>query len=237
MAAPSLAFGRAHDQEASLVIQAAEVAQRLAVVRDRIASAGGDPERIRVVAVTKGFGPDAVEAAVAAGLGDVGESYAQEMVPKWDALAENARAARVHFVGRLQTNKVRQVAQLVDLWQSVDRARLVREVAKRAPGAAVLVQVDISGEASKGGCAPGQVADLVARAAHAGLDVQGLMGMAAPGDPAGARRSFELLRRLADDLDLEQRSMGMTDDLEAAVREGSTMVRVGTALFGPRPDA
>lgn len=212
-----------------------EVVDRLAVVRERIAAAGGDPERTTVVAVTKGFGPWAIEAAVAAGLTDVGESYAQELVAKWEARSQAIPPARLHFVGRLQTNKVRQVAHLVDLWQSVDRPRLVAEVAERAPGAAVLVQVDVSGEPTKGGCPPEGTAELVAAARGAGLVVEGLMGIAAPGDPTAARGSFALLRRLADDLDLPQRSMGMTDDLEQAVAEGATMVRVGSALFGPRP--
>ena len=205
------------------------VADRLAEVRARIERAGGDPDGVKVLAVTKTFGPDAVREAVAAGLVDCGESRAQELLSK---APEVPAEVRWHFVGRLQTNKVRQLAPHVALWQSVDRPDLVAELAKRAPGARVLVQVNVSREPQKGGCDPDAAADLVAQARSAGLDVAGLMCVPAIG---GAREGFRLLRALADDLGLEERSMGMTGDLEVAVEEGSTMVRVGTALFGPRP--
>jgi PLP dependent protein len=206
---------------------AVSVAERLAEVRARIERAGGDPERIRIVAVTKTFGADAVREAVAAGLHDCGESRAQELLAK----APQVSGVRWHFVGRLQTNKVRQLAGLVALWQSVDRDDLVDEVARRAPGARVLIQVNASLEPQKGGCDPGATAGLVERATAAGLDVAGLMCVPSADDP---RSGFRLLRGLADDLGLAERSMGMTGDLEVAVEEGSTMVRVGTALFGPR---
>lgn len=210
---------------------AEEVAARLRAVRHRIEAAGGDPEAVRVVAVTKGFDASVVPVAEAAGLRDLGESYAQEMVAKVPAAGPSVRW---HFVGRLQRNKVRQVAADVALWHSVDRVELGREIARRAPGAAVLVQVNTSGEATKAGCpqdaAPGLVADLVAE----GLDVRGLMTVAGRGREE-ARRCFRALRALADDLGLPERSMGMSDDLEEAVAEGATLVRVGTGLFGPRP--
>lgn len=228
------------------------VAARLAAVRARIARSGGDG-RVVVVAVTKGFGPEAPEAARAAGLVDLGESYAGELVDKASAMrpagadgvpagadsgAEESGGGgslRWHFVGRLQTNKVRRLAGLVDLWQSVDRSTLVAEIGRRAPGAEVLVQVNVSDEEQKGGCAPAATAALVAEARAAGLDVRGLMCVGAPGGPEAARPGFRLLGELADDLGLAVRSMGMSGDLEAAVEEGSTMVRVGTALFGERP--
>jgi hypothetical protein len=216
------------------------VAARLAAVRDRIAAVG-DPDAVTVVAVTKGFGPEAVAAALAAGVADLGESYAPELVAKSAAVdASGAPAAgrpspRWHFVGRLQSNKVRRVAATVHLWQSVDRPALVTELVRHAPGAAVLVQVNVSGEEQKGGCPPAATADLVASARAGGLDVRGLMCVAAPGGDEAARPGFRLLRALADDLGLAERSMGMSGDLEAAVEEGSTMVRVGTALFGTRP--
>lgn len=193
----------------------------LAALRRRI----GDD--VRVVAVTKGFGAEAVRAALAAGLPDVGESYAQELRAK-----SPVAGVRWHFVGRLQTNKVRQLAGLVDLWQSVDRLELGEEIARRAPGGRILVQVNVSGEAQKGGCAPADAPGLVARLRAAGLDVRGLMAVGHPADP---RPGFRRLRELADDLGLVERSMGMSGDLEIAVEEGSTMVRVGRALFGERP--
>jgi pyridoxal phosphate enzyme (YggS family) len=209
------------------------VAERLAVVRDRISTAGGDPALVRVVAVTKGFGADAVQAALACGLTDVGESYAQELMTKAVSLTE-AAGARWHFIGRLQSNKIRRLAPLVHLWQSVDRTGLVDEIARRSPGAAVLLQVNISGEEAKGGCSASDVGRLAAHASERGLDVRGLMGMAAEGDLPAARRAFARLAALADELELPELSMGMSSDLEQAVAEGATMVRVGTDLFGPR---
>ena len=118
---------------------AASVARALERVRDRISAAGGD-EMVSVLAVTKGFGPEAIEAALAAGCTAIGENYAQELLAK----REVAAGAEVHFIGQLQTNKVRQVAGLVDVYETVDRQRLATEIARRDPGAKVLVQVDTS---------------------------------------------------------------------------------------------
>jgi pyridoxal phosphate enzyme (YggS family) len=213
------------------VISEGEVAERTAAVRGRIAAAGGGAD-VTLVAVTKGFGPDVVAAAVAAGIEDVGESYAQELLAKAAAVP---RPPRWHLVGRLQANKVRALAGTVDLWQSVDRARLADELRRRAPGARVLVQVDVTGEPTKGGCPPGEVPALVDRLRDAGLDVRGLMAVGPLGPAEDARPGFRALTALADRLGLDERSMGMSDDLEVAVEEGATMVRVGTALFGARP--
>ena len=207
------------------------VGDRLVELRRRIAAAGGDG--VTVVAVTKGFGPDVVEAAVAVGLDDIGENYAQELLAKLAGFGEDR--PRVHFIGRLQSNKVRSLAGVVDLWQSIDRPSLVEPLAKVWPPARVLVQVNVSDEPGKGGCAPGDVAALVARLREREVVVEGLMAVGRTGPPESARPGFRLLRALADDLGLATRSMGMTDDLEVAVEEGSTMVRVGSALFGPRP--
>lgn len=213
----------------------AELERRLAAVRARIEAAGGDPARITVVGVTKGFDASAARAAAAVGLRDLGESYAQETVRKIADLGPDVPPPRWHWVGRMQRNKVRQVAEHVALWHSVDRTSLAVEIARRAPGAAVLVQVNTSGEATKAGCAPDGTATLVADARAEGLDVRGLMTIAAPG-PAAAE-GFTLLARLADELGLPERSMGMSADLEQAVEAGTTMVRIGTALFGPRSPA
>jgi pyridoxal phosphate enzyme (YggS family) len=202
-------------------------------IRDRITSAGGDPEAITLVAVTKGHGPDAIVAAVGAGLLDVGESKAQELVAKEPVLA--GTAARVHFIGQLQRNKVRSIAHLVHLWQSVDRITLAAEIAARAPGARVLVQVNLTDDPARGGARPPMVAGLVDAARDLGLDVAGLMAVAPQGGPEVARAGFEEVVRLADGLGLHERSLGMSGDLEEAVRAGATIVRVGTALFGARP--
>jgi pyridoxal phosphate enzyme (YggS family) len=209
------------------------VSDRLAAVRRRITEAGGDPAAVTVVAVTKALPVDAVRAATAAGLHDVGENYAQEVLAKADQLGDEA--PRWHFLGRLQTNKVRHLAPHVRLWQSVDRAELVREIAKRAPGADVLVQVNLSGEAQKGGCSFDEVPFLVGLARDEGLDVRGLMGVGPAGPPAAARPGFDRLVGLASAMDLPVRSIGMSGDLEVAVAAGATMVRIGRDLFGPRP--
>ena len=213
------------------------VAERLHSVRLRIAQAGGDPSAVRVVAVTKGFGPEAVIAARDAGLHDIGENYANEIVAKVAALEGEQSAPsllRWHFLGAIQRNKVARLAPVIGLWQSVSRAEEGARIARFAPGAMVLVEVDMTGLPGRNGCPPDDVRFLVARLRDAGLDVRGLMTVAPPG-PDEAGRAFASVGSLADELGLEERSMGMTDDLEAAVRAGTTMVRIGRALFGERP--
>ena len=212
------------------MIDPVDVAEAAAALRARIAAAGAC--EVTILAVTKGFGADAVLAAHAAGLMAVGENYAQELVAKHDALDG---AGEWHFIGRLQRNKVRQLAGRVDVWQSVDRAELVDEVARRAPGARIMVQVDLSDEPQKGGAAFDVVPELVERATAGGLVVVGLMGVGPAGDPELSRPGFARLVAMADDLGLRERSIGMSHDLEVAIEEGSTMVRVGSALFGDRP--
>lgn len=188
---------------------------------------------MRVVGVTKGFGLEAVSAARQAGLTDLGENYAAELVEKAAADSEDAGVVW-HFLGAVQRNKVAQLAPLVGVWESVARAAEGERIARFAPGARVLVQVDTTGLPGRNGCAPSEVDALVSRLADLGLDVRGLMTVAAPGATA-AKEAFESLGRMADRLGLEERSMGMSDDLEAAVAAGSTMVRIGRALFGARP--
>ncbi len=211
-----------------------QVAARLADLRRLIEDLGRDPASVRIVGVTKGHGPEVGAAAIAAGLTDLGESYAQELAVK--AADERLRGVRWHFIGGLQARKVRSVAALVHLWQSIDRPKLVHEVARWAPGARVLVQVRLSDEPGKAGCDPSEVPGLVAEAARAGLLVEGLMGVGpTEGGAEAARPRFRELARTAADLGLETVSMGMSDDLAVAVAEGATVVRVGAALFGPRP--
>lgn len=207
------------------------VAAAVTGVRRRIEAAGGDPDHTRIVAVTKGHGTDEVGAAVAAGLTDIGESYAQELVAKAEAVDVDVRW---HMIGRLQRNKVRQVAPFVDLWHSIDRMSLAGEVARRAPGAPVLVQVNVSEAEQQGGCPPAHLDTVVQGCLDLGLEVRGLMAIAPMGGPSAARAAFRTVRELADRLGLPERSMGMSGDLEAAVAEGTTLLRIGTALFGPR---
>jgi pyridoxal phosphate enzyme (YggS family) len=211
------------------------VAHRLADIRRRIDAVDRPfDHRVDIVAVTKGFPGWAIEEAVGAGVRLVGENYAQEVLEK-RAVVE-ATGAELHFIGRLQTNKVRQLVGLVQVWSSLDRASVIDEVAKRAPGSRVLVQVDTSGDPAKGGCALAMVDESVARCAEQGLRVEGLMTVG-PTDapPEAARGGFRAVRALVDELGLGVCSMGMSGDLEVAVQEGSTELRIGTALFGARP--
>jgi len=205
------------------------VTLNLEELRRRLVSAGGGD--VRIVAVTKTFGIDAISAVAAAGITDIGENYSQECVAKLTQLQE---LPTVHFIGHLQRNKVRKLAPFVDVWQSVDRVAIGAEIAKRAPCATVMVQVDISGEESKSGCDPSAAEALVADLDGLGLKVVGLMGIGPLADPEMSRPGFRMLRSMVDRLGLPECSMGMSADLEVAVQEGSTMVRVGRGLFGER---
>jgi PLP dependent protein len=207
--------------------------ERLARVSARIAAAGRNPDEVAIVAVTKGFGVEACREAIAAGLRLLGENRVQEALPKMEAV----NGAQWHLIGHLQTNKVKQAVGRFAMIQSVDSPRLAEAIARHDQRQAVLVEVNIAREPQKSGVAPEQALELAAQVA-ALLDVQGLMGMGpSEGDPAPA---FNELRRLHDEA--EQRigrglpilSMGMSGDLEAALAAGSTMLRLGQALFGPR---
>ncbi len=217
------------------MIDADVVRTRVDALRSRIdAVERAWTHRVSVVGVTKGFGPDAITAAVAAGCDAIGENYAQELLDKQSTIAH--LRPEVHFIGRLQRNKVRQLVGLIDVWCSLDRDSVVDEVAKRDPGARVLIQVDTAGDPAKGGCAVGDVEALVEHATRRGLHVCGLMTVGPTGvGSEAARPGFRQVRTLVDALGLEVCSMGMSDDLDVAVGEGSTEVRVGTALFGARP--
>jgi uncharacterized pyridoxal phosphate-containing UPF0001 family protein len=211
-----------------------QVATRLAALRGLIERSGRDPGSVRIVAVTKGHGPELAAAALANGLLDLGESYGPELVAK--AADPRLADARWHFVGGLQTRRVRAVAGLVHLWQSVDRPKLVTELARWAPRARVLVQVALSDEPGKAGCRFADVPGLVADATEAGLVVEGLMGVGpTTGGAEAARPGFRRLRETAEELGLGTVSMGMSGDVPVALAEGTTTLRVGTALLGPRP--
>jgi pyridoxal phosphate enzyme (YggS family) len=216
---------------------------RLAAVRERIARAceasGRDPKDVRLVAVSKVHGPELVRAAYAAGQRHFGENYVQELVAKAAAVADLADI-RWHFIGHLQRNKAKAVVDLGATVETVDSVRLARELAKRSVARGVtidvLVQVNVGAEEQKSGCAPSALPEVVR--ALRGLDGLALHGlMTVPphtDDPEGARPYFRRLRELAAEHGLGELSMGMTHDLEVAVSEGATIVRVGTAIFGPR---
>jgi len=219
----------------------------LASVRDRIQRAGGEPDQVTIVAVTKGHGPEAVAAAQAAGLNDIGENYAAELLAKSEALGaavrpvpSDATPARWHFIGAIQRNKVGRLAPLVSLWQTVDRMEeadaLARAAAASGSRARALIEVCLAPGGGRGGCAPEDLDTLLDRVRDK-IEVRGLMGVGPAGPPEAARSGFRWLRSAASRLGLAEISMGMSHDLEVAVQEGSTMVRIGTALFGPRSGA
>jgi PLP dependent protein len=210
------------------------VAENLQSVRHRIERSGGDPERIAIVAVTKGFGNEVCQAAIDAGLKILGENRVQEALEKMATVD----GADWHLIGHLQTNKVKLAAGRFSLIQSIDSTHLAEALARINVEQKVLVEVNVAREARKTGVDPAEAPKVIAAVAEM-LDLQGLMAMGpATGDPGPA---FDELRALRDGA--EQRlgrslpilSMGMSGDFETAVAAGSTMLRLGTALFGPRP--
>ncbi|HVA03281.1 MAG TPA: alanine racemase [Acidimicrobiales bacterium] len=229
------------------------VVARVAALRRRIEEAGRDPAGVRIVAVTKGFTTSAVDAARRAGLYDIGENYADELLAKVaDATSngdngppvhaghdggagDDAPVTRWHYLGAVQRRRVRALAPVVSYWQTVSRAVEGETIATHAPGATVFVEIDATDVPGRNGCRPSEVPGLVTSLRGAGLDVRGLMTVGPPGTPEESRGVFRLTAALAQDLGLPEVSMGMTDDLEVALSEGSTMVRVGRALFGERP--
>ncbi len=214
-------------------LAARRIKENYELIVNRVHENGG--ERVRVVAVTKSFPASAVNAVMAAGCLMIGENYAQDLVEKWPGVNPVHRP-EVHFIGRLQSNKVRLLSPIVDVWQSVDRVAIVDEIARRSPRSRIMLQVNATGEADKGGCEVGGLNELFTRAVDLGLEVVGLMTVGpTSGDIAITRRAFETTARLAQELSVPEVSMGMTADLELAIECGSTMVRIGSAIFGDRP--
>jgi PLP dependent protein len=196
----------------------------------------GIPAGVGLVAVSKSQPSEAIREAFAAGQRDFGENYVQEWREKADDLADLPGLVW-HFVGSLQTNKVKYLAARVGLIHTVDREELGREIARRwekaGARARVLVEVNLGGEASKGGCAAGQVEGLVeALRGLPSLEVAGLTAIPPPGDDPSPH--FVALRALRDRLGLRELSMGMSGDYPVAIEEGATLVRIGTAIFGER---
>ncbi|QGA38751.1 YggS family pyridoxal phosphate-dependent enzyme [Burkholderia glumae] len=226
-----------------------DLAARLASVHRRIddaaRSAGRAPSDVALLAVSKTFPAEAVRAAHAAGQRAFGENYVQESLYKIAALADLRASLEWHFIGPLQSNKTRAVAERFDWVHSVDRLKIAQRLAEQRPAQLpplnVCVQVNVSGEATKSGVAPDEVAALAqAVAALPALRLRGLMAIPEPaGDLAAQRAPHRRLRELYDalragGLALDTLSMGMSADLEAAVLEGATIVRIGTAIFGAR---
>jgi len=228
---------------------------RLQLVRDRIEraarAAGRDPRQVALLAVSKTFAVDRIRQALAAGQHRFGENYLQEAVAKIDEVArtEPGRGVEWHFIGPIQSNKTRELAERFDWIQSLDRLKLAQRLSQQRPADRpalnLLLQVNISGEPTKHGVKPDDVAELGRQvAALPRVRLRGLMAIPEPtADPLRQRAPFARMRELLEQLrfeladvgaDLDTLSMGMSDDLEAAVAEGSTMVRVGTAIFGAR---
>jgi PLP dependent protein len=212
-----------------------DIVHQLVRVRDRIEAVGRDPDSVTIVAVTKGFGIEAVGAAAAAGLTNIGENYIGELAAKMPPARLLGFGVQWHFLGTVQRNKVRQVAASVRMWHGLDRVHAGEEIAKRAPGAAVLVQVNLTGEDQRNGCSFAELPAVVDGLRTLELDVRGVMGIGPPGDPEQARPLFRNLVAAASDLGLPDVSAGMSNDYAVAIEEGSTILRLGKMLFGPRP--
>ena len=216
------------------------IAERARQVLDRIAAACArahrDPSEVHLIAVAKGHPAVAVREAYAAGLHDIGENYAQELVAKQAACSE--LPVRWHFIGRLQRNKAKLVAGQVELVHAVETVELAAELGKRAGGQVqpILISVNLAGETTKGGVTADALPELAKQIADVpGVRLDGLMTMPPPvDDPEQNRPYFEQLRKLGGELRLPLLSMGMSDDFEVAIACGATHVRVGTAIFGPR---
>jgi PLP dependent protein len=221
-------------------------AQVLARIAAAARAAGRDPAGVTLLAVSKTFGADAVLTLAGCGQHAFGENYVQEAVDKVDACAPRAlQPLQWHFIGPIQSNKTRPIAERFDWVHSVDREKVARRLSEQRPSALpplqVCLQVNVSGEASKSGCAPDETVGLAqAVASLPGLRLRGLMAIPEPtDDPQVQRERFGRLRGLleavrAAGVAVDTLSMGMSDDLEMAIVEGSTIVRVGTALFGRR---
>jgi pyridoxal phosphate enzyme (YggS family) len=221
--------------------QAIDIAERLDSVRARIAAAcraaGRPVEGVRLIAVTKGFDAAAIRPAIIAGQTDVGENRVQEAKAKWPPLKQEFPGLTMHLIGPLQSNKAGEAVAIADVIHTIDREKIAVAVAgemarqKRTPR--LLVQVNIGGEPQKAGIAPEDADAFVARCRDVhGLAIEGLMCIPPLDEPPAPH--FALLATIAKRLGLRELSMGMSEDFETAIALGATMVRVGSAIFGPR---
>lgn len=209
-------------------------------IREAAQNSAREPAQVGLLAVSKTQSATAVRDAAAAGVLDFGENYLQEALEKQQALGD--LALRWHFIGPIQSNKTRAIAEHFDWVHSVDRLKIAQRLSEQRPAELpplnICLQVNISEEPSKAGCRPDEVAALAhAIAGLPRLQLRGLMAIPEPSsEPAVQRSAFAALRRLQESLalPLDSLSMGMSDDLEAAVAEGSTWVRIGSAIFGAR---
>ena len=226
-----------------------DISSNISLIRQRIEAAsarcGRDPQSVRLMAVSKTIAPERIREALEAGITLLGENYVQEAREKIPAIGH---AAEWHMIGHLQTNKVKYVVNLFDWIHSIDRLELAQELDKRAGQnnrrLNVLLEVNVSGEESKNGMEPDAALELARQVSlFPNISVRGLMTMPPYSDnPENSRPCFQALRKLRDEISaaaipnirMDELSMGMTDDFEVAIEEGTTIIRIGRAIFGER---
>ena len=209
-----------------------EIKERLEEINKIIDNKAQNP--VTLVGVTKGFTHEEVNISSKLGIKNFGENYAQELLTK-NPLVEPEISW--HFIGQLQSNKIRKISHLVDVWHSVTSLKLAREIHNRNDQAKILLQVSVLGPSNSKGFEVEELPDLIFQLRDENIDVSGLMTMGVPGDMIATRFVFERLRKLADTFELSECSMGMSDDFEIALESGSSMIRIGSAIFGNRrPD-
>ena len=211
-----------------------QVAGRLRQINQRLIALGVPGQALTIVAVTKGGSVAQAEAALANGLGDLGENYAAELKSKAQAVSQQGwEPVRWHYLGKLQSNKINRLAGTVSVWQTIDNLKTARKLARRWPEAHIFIEVNTSGDPRRPGVSPSGVEELAEGCEHEGLDLKGLMCLARQGNPELAEADFAQCAELADSLGLAELSMGMSDDYELAVKHGATMLRLGRILFDP----
>jgi PLP dependent protein len=233
--------------EALLQDLSARVQHGLAIVHEEIRAQGIEPSKITIIAVTKGWGPEAPLAGLANGLSWFGENYADELVAKVAAVQQVlGRNYPAHeyipspswtFQGKLQSNKINRLKGLVALWQTIDSIDRAKALGSRVQGAAALIQVVLDGSGARSGCGFDEVPEVLGAAREAGLDVRGFMGVApdtALHGTEAARQAFARLHDLGQSHGLDVLSMGMSDDYGLALSQGATHLRLGSVLFGSR---
>ena len=209
-----------------------EVKERLEVINEIIDAKAQNP--VTLIGVTKGFTHEEVNIASELGIKNFGENYAQELLTK-NPLVDPEISW--HYIGQLQSNKIRKISHLVDVWHSVTSLKLAREIHKRNDQAQILLQVSLMGPSNSKGFEVEQLPQLISELRDMNIDISGLMTMGVPGDMVATRVVFKELRKLADTFELPECSMGMSDDFEIALECGASMIRVGSAIFGNRrPD-
>ena len=209
-----------------------EIKERLEEINGIIDAKAQNP--VTLIGVTKGFTHEEVNIASELGIKNFGENYAQELLRK-NPLVDPEISW--HYIGQLQSNKIRKISHLVDVWHSVTSLKLAREIHKRNDQAQILLQVSLMGPSNSKGFEVEQLPQLISDLRDMNIDVSGLMTMGVPGDMVATRAAFKKLRKLADTFELPECSMGMSDDFEIALESGASMIRVGSAIFGNRkPD-